>query len=188
VTLAQQPPVPLGGTQPPPPDISKLPLWQCRYLTALQEGLTDDLALQRANVNKGSIAEWSIPGRAKYDPAFAEALNAVELGRVVLGTEYARQRARAYTPNLVEHFGKQATDPAVRPRDQQGAGRFVAEVSQAIGTPPPDQTARETAKAIWVEMQAAYRQALAQEKEIAPARERAALPVPEPAEAPDGKG
>ena len=154
-------PAPVSSTgqalAPPLPDIARLPLWQRRILAYLQAGLSLKAAVAQLHddgISPDIMNRWAAEGTP-----FRTAIALVESGVVLMGVDEARRLAIARASRLVEHFGAQATDPAVRPRDQQGAGRLTLEVGGLVGRPPPDTTAREAAHAVLAELERAMREA-----------------------------
>lgn len=197
-------PAPTNGTPlsvTVPLDVSKLPLWQRRYIAAIQRGAYPGDAAHYANCTKAAIDQWTKPGGARYDPAFARAVEIAESGVAVLGIEEARRLAMDSAAHLVNHAISMATntDPAtgepmevpifdkegkivghrdkVAPHVQGLFTRLGLETAGLVGRPPPDTTAAETAHAVIEELRAMRR--ATQERTVAWRAQRG-LPVPDP--------
>ena len=136
--------VPSANPAQDPPDLTGFPLWQLKYLAALQAGATDSEALETANVSEGTINRYLAGDRAS--PAFARALARVVEGVQVLGVPQARALAQADMPNLVGHWAHKARH-AEYDRDQVAFGRLVADVAGAT-----DRTASASASPVQIQI------------------------------------
>ena len=114
------------------PDLSKLPLWQQRYIAAIQGGLSTQEATRRANVTAATISDWTSPSGRRYDPVFAHAEALVASGAAIAGNAVSRSLAAAVLPSLVEDAVAESRDPANRAGDRLGNRRWVSEVADAL--------------------------------------------------------
>ena len=117
-----------------PPDWSKLPLWQQRYLGALAAGLTDTEAAHTANCTTASVRQWTTPHGARYHPQFARAVQLAMQGRALLGVEALRARAVAYGSVAIDDAFKESRDKEIHARDRLGNRRLVLETAGAVGS------------------------------------------------------
>ena len=118
------------------PDLSpsfpfdSLPRWQRRLVWLVNGGAKLYDACVIVGCSMDSAARY-----ADASPAFAQALKDAELKNAIAGPNVAeiKEIAIAHAGRIVEHMGVQATDPAVKHRDQQGAARLVLESSGVVG-------------------------------------------------------
>ena len=115
---------------PPPSPFDSLPRWQRRLVWLVNGGAKLYDACVIVGCSMDSAARY-----ADASPAFAQALKDAELKNAIAGPNVAeiKEIAIAHAGRIVEHMGAQATDPAVKHRDQQGAGRLVLESAGVIG-------------------------------------------------------
>ena len=129
------------ATRIEPVDTSTLPLWQRRYLAAIQAGADRHEACRVANVNTSTIMMWTTPGEERYSPAFARAHDAAHAGVAVLGVEHCRQLAVQLAPTALLDAFDTSRDPAVGQRDRLGNRRTVLEAARILGQGAQQQAA-----------------------------------------------
>ena len=110
-------------------DVTRLKLWQRRYIAALQAGAG---ALESRLI--ANVSDYSIQKSLDADPVFARAWGLVTGGVAVLGRDAAREMAQATAPRLIDHFSSQATT-APNVRDQVAAGRLVLDSAGLTNQP-----------------------------------------------------
>lgn len=115
-----------------PTDTSSLPLWQRRYLGALQGGLTRTEALSRANITAATISEWTTQGKNKYSSAFARAEALVASGIAIMGVDATRDEAIAVGPSMISDAVHDSRDPNLKAGPRLGNRRLVLEVGGSI--------------------------------------------------------
>ena len=124
-----------------PLDITPFPQWQQLYLRAKAFNLLDKDAQRTANVTDATIADWTLPGHRRYDPAFARALEAVRLGAALKGGIVGKEQAKSYTAIVVadafrESRGESVVpgEPSIAPRDRATNRRMVLEGAGLLGS------------------------------------------------------
>ena len=114
----------------PLPDLSRIPIWQRRYLAAIQAGLSTIDALNRANITQATISDWTTPGARRYDPVFARAESLVAQGVAVLGAIETRANSVAYVASMVDdaYDAAKPTSPH-KEHDRVANRRWVGEMA-----------------------------------------------------------
>lgn len=116
--------------------VASLPLWQRRYLAALQGNLSTIEALKRANVTQATISDWTTPGARRYDPVFARAESLVASGVALLDVGATRDLAIAYAASMIEDAVEESRDSSVRPSDRVANRRLVTDAAGVTGRSP----------------------------------------------------
>lgn len=119
--------------------ILSLPLWQQRYLAALQAGVPHHQACTDARVSVFTLGQ-----ALKASSLLARCQQAIMAGVSLMGVANARHQAASHAPHLVEHFADKATT-AKHDRDQVAAGRVVLEAAGVLGRPQETDDEREKA-------------------------------------------
>ena len=125
------PPQPSTSLSPVPDSksiLASLPLWQRRYLVALQAtDCNSDKARKVANVSPQSIERY-----LAESPQFAHAHALVVAGVAVADVGDAKALASVEAPSLVMDAIAESRDPANRAGDRLGNRRLVLEVADAL--------------------------------------------------------
>lgn len=106
-----------------PPDLSRLPPWQHRYLIARSVCDNDWQAVRRARV---SVA--IVEAESKRNPLFARLRQAVIERTLVLGVDEASRVARDEAAGLVSDAIAESRDLEIAPRDRRANRHDVFEV------------------------------------------------------------
>ena len=113
--------------------VSRLPLWQRRYLHALAAGLNDKDAALAADVTRSTISAWTTPAGRRYEPVFARAEELVRHGSVIAGLPALREQATTYGHAVLDTTFQRVYDPARSEVSQDRNAHMVLEVAGAIG-------------------------------------------------------
>ena len=109
------------------PILASLPLWQRRYLVALQASGDPEKARMVANVSADTIARF-----ATSSIAFARAHDLIIAGVALADVGDAKALASVEAPSLVMDAIAESRDPANRAGDRLGNRRLVLEVADAL--------------------------------------------------------
>ena len=108
--------------------LAALPLWQRRYLVALQATDCDsDKARKVANASPQSIERYLADS-----PQFAHAHNLIVAGVSLADVSDAKALASVESPSLIMDAIAESRDTAIKPSDRLGNRRLVLEVADAL--------------------------------------------------------